>query len=728
MACSRRRFPVFTVALAAVALAAVAYRLTWTPEWTVLTGTEAERQEACRSVYRKSPARAGWCLERLLSDSSPAVRIPALEALVHRPDLHGRFAATVHGLARGADPHVRARAIEYFFQHDGALSADLISQARADLEDPVFRDQHPGLTAAVLSAALARGQTDVVDWVVGLVERGAVGDTGAFQAVVRHPDLLRPFRGRLVSCLGTSGPAVKAFVVAALTAIDGRMRGTAPDDWRDTREDVPGSAAEPLPVNSFTVEGEWAHRLQPNFQIDRTDGELGLHLGEGAGGDHFWRRQRYSTVDIGKAHFTFTLSKSDRYQLWFRCWFSDKCGNHSLLHVDGRWLRWRAASHDDKYDRLQQWHWKRIETNVALSAGQHTVTLTAGDDGLVYDKLALLPAGQRFDPVSPPPLRPLFDPALPSSVSISTEAQSQVRGTTQTVTVWVRRNSARITSGEVRLAVPAPFEVLGADTARVAFAAGSAVAGAPFRVHAPTTSVGGEGDCVATFSVDGKQAAVGSMILGLTYDWYTTGPLNPSDPRCLTLSRQQSLSDADLAEGWQRYPAKGYDRYRRLDFERAFGQQHNVCIFLYTEIDVVRGGQFESFLTLDDSGVVTIDGKRVAGRREAGVGEGWMLVDNVALAPGRHRVFAWVYQADFPEPSGPDAGRHTPNHWVFKWLLRESRHRAAPQIRGVVVEAGSRGGGKRKTEDGRGKTEDGRGKTEDGRGKTEDGKRARDSE
>ena len=142
-------------------------------------------------------------------------------------------------------------------------------------------------------------------------------------------------------------------------------------------------------------------------------------------------------------------SAKGSYQVWCRCWFSDKCGNHSLLSVDDRWLQWRDAGNDDRADLLRTWHWKRIETDVYLAAGRHTLTLTAGDDGLLYDKLAILPVGERFDPASPPPLAGLYDPAVPTAVSLASERQTQSRGSTQVVTAWVRRNRPAVTRGTI---------------------------------------------------------------------------------------------------------------------------------------------------------------------------------------------------------------------------------------------------------------------------------------
>ena len=682
-----RRFCLYTLPLA-LGLLLVAFglrRIARTPEWTVLTGTETDRQTVCRSVYKKPAWRAAWALRRLLADPSPWVRLPAIEALARRPDLHAQFAARIRALAHSDDRYVRARAVQYLFQHDGSLAPGTIRQALADLDDDSFRDQHPELLTACLAAELDRDESHVLSWALALLERNPNEDCRPLQTLLRFPNALRQHRGRLVECLDHAGESARPFLLAALTAVDGRMRGMSPADWHINTGDPAKESESPQGVTRFTAEAEWAHRVHPNFQIDRQQGELCLLLGEGAGGDHFWRRHKHSTVDIGKASFVFTINKPGRYQIWCRCWFSDKCGNHSLLHIDDRWLQWQRAGEEDRTDPLQTWHWKRLETHVRLTQGQHTLTLTAGDDGLLYDRLAVLPVEERFDPEHPPPMDGLFDSSVPSALSISLERQAQSRGTTQAVAVWVRRNSTRINRGEVSLSTATPFSIVDGATKTVEFTPGYPVAEAVFRVHLPEGCAGGEVETKAVFRVDGTDIATGSVILGVTPDWYTTGPLTPGDPRCRQLRNAKHVSPSDLREGWEPYPDTGYDRYRRLDFEKAFGQMHDRFVFLYTEIQVDRAGDFLSFLTIDDCGYVFIDGQRIAGRSEEGVGEGWMMVDKVSLPEGRHSVFAWVYQADFAEPVGRDAGRHTPNHWNLKWLLRQSRHAPASGIASVPV-------------------------------------------
>ncbi|MBT3375161.1 MAG: hypothetical protein HN742_37200 [Lentisphaerae bacterium] len=679
----------YRIAIAPLAVAlvvGVAWKVHRTPEWIVLTGTEAERQEICRSVYKKPPWRAARLLRHLLNDRSAAVRIPAIEALAHCPSLHPRFALTIRGLAYDTNPRLRARALEYVFQHEDMPVEAFLGGVRTDLSEDSFRDEHPDLLASYVAAELRRGNPTTVAWALDLCENGRDLDSRAVQALLRHPELLRPFRDRLIGLLAPDDTPNAQFARAALTAIDGQMRGTQPTDWTRQHRAPQGGKSLLPPLERFTMEMEWAHQIDPNFQIDALQGEQCVYLGEGAGGDHFWRRHAHSTVNIGKIHVSLHLSRDDRYQIWCRCWFLDKCGNHSLLHIDDRWLRWRNAAYEDRNDPLQQWHWKRIETHVSLKRGQHTLTITAGDDGLLYDKLAVLPVRERFDPNSPPPMAPLFNSAQPTTISMTTEVQAQSRGTTQTISAWVRRNSEELTSGTAALFVPPPFRVEGNDRVDVSFQDGIPLAQADFRVHLPEWATAGEVEARTTFRTKDKAIAFGSTILGTNHDWYTTGPLAPSDPRCRSLRSRKRLTRDDLVDGWSRYPANGYDRFRRLNPEKAYGQFHNKITFLYTEIDVAQAGEYASFLTIDDNGFVFVDGKRVAGRYEEGVGEGWMHVDRCHLEAGILPVFVWIGQSNVPEPTGADAGRHTPNHCVFKWLLRKSRHRPTPHIRSVPVD------------------------------------------
>lgn len=691
MIVKHRRLILFVLSLALLVIVGGGYRLTRCPEWTVLTGDEKERQEICRSIYRQSARRATWSVGRLLDDQSPVVRVAAIEALARRPDLHADLGAKVQELANLDRPHVRARAIEFVFQQTGTISPPLRRQAFADLQDAEFRRLHPALLAAYLSVELDHASTNAVAWSLGILENIPAEDGAGFRSLLRYPEYLQPFRDRLRYDLGHASVPQRSLLLAALTAIGDAPNGSPGADQ--------GHAGGPRgPSVSLSFEAEAVHSLQPNFLRDIQQGECCLYLGEGAGGEHFWRNTAHSSVDIGKGFFTFVLGKADTYQFWARGWFPDKCGNNSLYHIDDRRLTLRP--HGDKHDVLQAWHWVRIADDVFLAGGSHVLTITAADDGPLYDRFAVLPMAEVFDSNHPPPLSPLFNSSLPSSISITLDRQAQSRGTTQGARVWVRRNTAQIAGGVVSLAVPAPFQLDGPEAVEVKFAPAQPLATAEFRISLPMDALGGEVKAEACFTVDNRELAADSVVLGINHDWYTTGPLDLHDSRSLALKSRTSVRMDEVAEGWTPYPEKGYDRFRRLDFEQAYGHMDNKVIFLQTEIEVLRDGEYLSLLNIDDLGYVFIDGRKTCGRAEEGVGEGWLLMDKVHLAAGRHSVFAWVQQAAGADPSGPRAGRYSPNNWVFKWLLREDLHVPTRYIRSVPLHKQHRPPPKRPSEAG----------------------------
>jgi hypothetical protein len=60
-----------------------------------------------------------------------------------------------------------------------------------------------------------------------------------------------------------------------------------------------------------------------------------------------------------------------------------------------------------------------------------------------------------------------------------------------------------------------------------------------------------------------------------------------------------------------------------------------------------------------------------------------MVTNQVMLSRGRHRILVRHYQADFADPIGEDNFRHTYNHCVLKFLLRNGRHEPATAIKGL---------------------------------------------
>jgi len=673
-----------TVLVGVAVIGLLFWRITWTPEWTILTGNERARLEICRTVCLKRAWRVRASLRVLLRDKSPAVRIAAVEALNRRPDVRARLSADAAVLVSAPEPDVRARALEYLLSGAGDDWKRWAERAAAELADPEFRHSHPELTRAYVQTLVQHGDSSVVGWVLDLLERDPEQQLEPLRPATAATELARPLRERFLALLRSGSERARSFAIASLTAIDGAMRGYAAEDWVSPSGVAAGAIDSSELLTRFTVEAEWAFDIRPNFEIDVHDGVECLYLAEGAGGFMSWLQRENSTVDIGTGRFTFALEKDGNYQVWLRCWLENKCGNSTGMQIDGN----EIGMFSDSEDVFRTWHWQLASPGIHLTAGRHTFDLMAFEDGVFVDKFVVLPAEEKFNLENPPPLSPLFDASLPSSLSFTAEMQHQLRGTTQKLTVWVRRNTEGVRQGRVKLTVPPPFEVLEGNEADAVFAPGVPVARSTFLVRVPPNAVAGEVEARAEFVVNGKTAAVGTVFLGVQFDWWTTGPLTSGQPRCDALMRQTDLQPAELADGWSRYPANGYDRYRRLNFEMAYGQSSGKSIFLYTEIDVAQEGDYLSLLTMDDAGPIFIDGRRVAGRSTGeALGEGLLMMQPCHLTAGRHRVFTWVWQSPADDPVGPDADRHTYNNWVFKWLLRASRHAIAPGIRGLLVPA-----------------------------------------
>ncbi len=663
----------------------VAYKVVQAPEWTVLTGDAEARQRICMSVYQKSAPRARWCLKHLLHDETPEVRLSAITALQLRPDLHEAFTDRIRELAEAENLHVRGRALEFILENRVFDTREWLPRIRKQLSGASFRRRNPSLLSLYLSHQAQRGKDGLIPWVLRQLEKNAES-AGTYGVLLNHRELLRPHRQTFITMLGEEEGPARDFALEALTVIDGQMRGTRPSDWSRDLVPLSDDASESLqPRETFFLEAEWAHRVTPNFQIDTVKGRKCLSLGEGAGGKSFWRDTNHYTVDIGTFDIRFNLARSGHYDVWFLSWFSDKCGNNSIFELDGRLLtsNRHRMGHRDRTDPLKKWHWSRILVNEKMSKGTHTLTVTAADDGLYYDKVVIIPVGKDFEGENPPPATPLYSEEIPTRMSITAESQSQVPGTDQKLTVWVRRNSRRIAGGTVELDLQPPFNVRGTARQHVTFEDDDPLVSVPFTVQLAAGARSGETEVDARFSINGEQYATDDIILGTRYDWLTTGPLPPDSTECRSLLKSGTKNRVDTE--WKPFPENGYDRYRRLDFEDAYGEQSHKYIFLYTEIDVDKTGNYKSYLTLDDRGWIWIDGRKVAGRDKNRVGEGHLMIDKIHLTKGRHQVFVRLYQQKGIDPTGEKAGRVSPNHWVFKWLLRRSKHQPSPHIHRVPL-------------------------------------------
>ena len=659
------------------------YKITMTPEWTILTGNTAQRAAACRAIWQKSDARALFGMKRLLQDRSAEVRMAALEAVIRRHEKDGGGSLYLEldllifrMLQSDESPAARAKSAKYLLSREGQTADSARQWLFAQVKVGRFRRDNGELLQHVFLHKKENQKLLKLDWSVQALLRDRRDYPGLADLVLQHPQELEEHYKDLSHIVAQVSRRSRAhrFALSALRAIHNQKRTNGA-----------GAGADGGGPSGFVTEAEWAYSIKPNFQIDHYDGQLALHLGEGAGGYNDWLLGEDSTVDIGTGKFTFDINYEGYYRLWVRIFMENKCGNSTGMYIDGQ----RVGRFSDRRDRFDQWIWmpshQYTGTGVYLHPGRHHLKVQAFEDGVFVDKYALLPAFEDLDPQKLPARRFLYDAALPTTVSLTFEAQHMERGKTQAMTVWVRRNHPGIRSGTINVSVPGPFELLDPSEAEIRFEKDSPIAGHSFKVRLPKDAVAGEVEVVARFTAENEQAE-GTSFLGAHYDWFTTGPLDPYTGKSQDLKQKSGIKRADLADGWRRFPSDGYDRYRRMDFEKAYGESQDKFIFLYTEIEVEESGEYLGLLTLDDSGFIWLDGRQIEGRYEDLQGEGRLMMTRNHINKGRHQIFVRIYQADFPDPEGEDADRESYNNWNFKWLLRKERHEIAPQIKGIPID------------------------------------------
>ncbi|MBI3832083.1 MAG: hypothetical protein HY291_21355, partial [Planctomycetes bacterium] len=552
---------------------------------------------------------------------------------------------------------------------------EVLEYLNANMQDADFRKACPRLVARLLArdvdAAALEDRQKIVD--ASLNANDPVCE--AFQKLILdHAAAFVPWRERFADTQDSGRTSLlQEFCDLAAAAID--AIGAPKDD------EIAAASGEADAKDEYSVlDAAWVQAIRPNYQIKEYQGRRGLSLEEGAGGVMSWLKGEDGTVDVGEARFSLYAPRDATYRLWARVWFDDKCGNSFGLWLDEQ----SFGDFSDSENRMREWHWLPLcasgGNELKLKRGFHAGRLQAWEDGVCIESFALLPAAADPEKMDLKP-KVHWDPALPSSLSFSMPYQSQMRGTTQVVTVWVRRNSPALTTGAVHLRLPAPFILEdGAADRIVRFEEGSPLANATFKVKLPMDAIAGEGPLRAAYTDVSGKTVRGETILGAQFDWWTTGPLDPGDAANQRLSQVTTASDEELKKGWSRLPLKALDAYRRLNFEYAYGAIREKYIYLCADMKVSRNAEYLALLTADDTAAVYIDGKLAIEQPGGGPGEGRLVMTPVQIAAGTHRIFARVYQDAAENPEGEDKYRHTWNHCNVKFLLRKQRHEPADAI------------------------------------------------
>jgi len=648
------------------------WRLSRTAEWRAAFGTVQERADLCRTLPGLSSRRRARLLARFLADPAEDVLGSAITAWERSPDAD-EFRPRILAILRDPSMSGPLRTKAGLALLGGSPpDAGALAFVEDSLADPAFRRDCPRLVAAHAEVRLPQmSEPDRLSLLHASLDDADPAREALSEMVRRQVGQFASFHEEFLARLEEApDSARRRHLTACLAALAGGLRGQSVEDWR--QDEVSEAAAGEL----HAVEAEWAGEITPNYQIDSCHDAFGLMLGEGAGGVLSWLRGHDGTVDVGTARLPFFAPADGAYTLWARVWLSDKCGNSFGIWLD----KMNFSNFPDYSNVLSRWHWLELEpAGFRLAAGDHEARLEAWEDDVFLDKFALLPVGVRPDSL-PEKAAVRWRPGGLPSLSFTPEFQAQARGTTQRVVVWLRRQTPTMEEGTLEVAVPPPFELDGEHEVALRFEKGNPLVRTSFYLRLPADAVGYEGILRAVYRDRRGDTVDGEMILTAQFDWLTSGPLAPDSPLHARLA--QGPAEASPA-GWQPYPVSGYDRYRRLAPEQAYGQLQDRYLYFHTELDVTADGTYWGLLTADDWARVWLDGRLVIGQPHAGPGEGRLVQAPIPISAGRHRLFVQLYQMDFPDPAGGDAGRHSYNNCNLKLLLRQSRHVPAPQIRGL---------------------------------------------
>ncbi len=659
---------------AGLAFAAFAVRLSRSAEAVAWFGTPQERADLCRALPALSSWRRTRILSSLLRDEVLEVRLSAIETCARTPPEPALDSLLLNLYADEAlDVTARSKAGLVLLSRPGA-SPEFLKTLDNVVTDRAFHTRFPELLARYLEINLsnldAAGRRRLLDEATDSDEPAA---EAVRELVLRNFASFRNERGLLVERLAREpGFLERRFLINALSLIVGAQRGAEAADW--SQGEVGEAGQEDLPF----FEAEWVQDIRPNYELREHQGRLCLALGEGAGGFKGWLKGRDGSPDIGSARFALQAPKPGRYRMWARVYFDDKCGNSFGLTLDGAGL----TNFPDEANIMKQWHWLDLNPVLDLSAGLHQAKLEAWEDGVFIDTFALLPEGTHPDNLANGP-RSNWTGSLPTSLSFSLDHQSILPGGEPSVTVWVRRSGPTTTAGKLRLELPAPFVMMGPPENDILFEKGNPLCRSSFRARLPADLPAGEGWMKAVFQAPDGTRAEERFIIGSTWGWLTTGPLAPDDPVQQRLAKQTHVSDADLRASFTPYPARGFDPYRTMNLEAAFGNFKNRFVYLCADLQALEAGEVLNLLVADDTAQVWIDGRLAIEQSQGGPGEGRMVSSPLRLDKGRHRAFVRVYQADFDDPEGQDRDRHSYNHCIFKWLIRKSRHEPTTAIQGL---------------------------------------------
>ena len=620
-------------------------------------------------------------------------------------------------------------------RHQGS-PAYQIGHGRAEKKIWAIRELAKKPTGPETWQTIARTMTDADT----MVRMAAVGALKASADRIFVPDLSRmamadpetPVRAAAVDSLAAlGGDEAWKTVLAFLQAEEGELRAVAVEcagryGRRETvatlrimkREDpsqevrdraravLQALAPNPPPTTpvdlsgkSLFFEAEHGVRMRRNFEwapsrqelLKGTKGEVkdpalaGIenHSGygwiralQGAGGRANYWGGDFLCTDIGKIDYPIHLPAAGNYDLWFRVWWMDDCGNSLFAWFDDMpETDFSSPEAEDDNQSFRKWYWHQANSNLRLSAGAHTLHLEVCEDGIQVDAIALQPAN------APPPqgcvpanINPLA--WAPPGVEVQWSCESEVMDSSGNlyVTLWVLRQGPDPLEGVVTLdtgqGVPQ-----GGRTLAVRLEDDDYVFSRDLVIAYGASEPCRESLVRATFiSTNGQHKASTSMIVQKSWPWEYAGPYREKK------ALDSILSDPHVT--WRTIPPeKIYGRYGVMNFEKALGNGTHGYMYLRTRVRLPEDTSIRWLLQADDTADVWMDGRPLISERHQMPLEASLSQVFRQESKGEHVIVVESFQTATPDKGLFD----TQNYWSLRFRARADYHTPA-NLEGIRYE------------------------------------------
>lgn len=297
------------------------------------------------------------------------------------------------------------------------------------------------------------------------------------------------------------------------------------------------------------------------------------------------------------------------------------------------------------------WRWHRIG-RFQLKQGVNQLSFMTYQDGVRVDQVLLAPKYQ-------PDLNPnrtftggfigdidKLQEIPPLNLSLTVNTLNITREKDPQVFIYVHKNIAGPVEASLDIQLDLPGGRVRVDSHNIKLE--KKLTRFPCRIDLPRPLDRKEYLLQSSLFIGEKKIAERTLVLFHGYDWQILGPLP-----YMAAGEEGPVEKDDLPKAeyqfqgktftWQKYDEKNTEQFGLLDFGlmfsgRTYNAMSDVCLYAYTEIDVVEKGLYLLKVQSDDNIVVWVNGKRVAEITEKGPPIRTAKEEKVPLDKGINRL------------------------------------------------------------------------------------------